>query len=272
MRKSNKIANKIDNKIFSGVFMKKYNYLSVAVFGLFIFLQSCSPKVFTRMEPLKTDNITWRDGRQISTLTDGSVYVSVNYEKEADEKYYYFVEVMNNTEGNLLVSPESIWYTICNNQNNNLVIAPDFNQRIYSIDPEKQIIKYEKDKRQAEADSKSASVVNAVGSAIAAAAILSSDDKGEDSGYRKAFGVGAVTHNYIAGEAANSDNLRYTQDVINDYQAFWERHTLRKTTLRPGERISGYVVFPKTFELQYMKISVPSLSNSLEFDYKKVTY
>ena len=239
------------------------------VFG--VFLTGCfTPQKVVRIAPEAQENIFWYQGQAIAEKKQDNVIVRAAF-SHTDRKYLLFdVEVFNEKNAPILVSPEVF------------SIKTPNGYQMPAFDPEAIILSMEMRASQQEANAKNAAVVGGVvlvGAAVVAA--TSDHGSGSDSNYESddydalLFAADVVVPTIAWG-------LSFHQDpILTEYPAafpsseqllFWQDIVLRRTTLRPGESIRGLVAFPRFDSATSLEVNVPLEKDNFLFLFTQKLY
>lgn len=249
--------------------LKTYTYL-LLILGISLLLTSCfTPQKIVRIAPQEQENIFWYQGQAIAEKKQDSVIVRAAF-SHTDRKYLLFdVEVFNEKDVPILVSPEV------------LSLKTPNNHQFPAIDPESIILSMEMRASQKEANAKNAAVVGGVvlvGAAVVAA--TSDNGSGNDNSYDSddydALDFAADVVPSIAwGLSFHQDPIltEYPQALPTSEQIpFWQDIVLRRTTLRPGESIRGLVAFPRFDNTNALELIIPIEMDNFLFLFTQQLY
>lgn len=215
-------------------------------FGLFsaFLLTSCfTPKPVVRVEP-DNEKVRWQYGQAFARQQANDLEVQAAYNGNNREYLFFDVEVTNFGEKEVLVDPSQFYLNINSFQ-------------LRAIDPEAFLLGLDLDASRREANSKNTAVALGIATVAATVAVIATADNNSnassnnagnafDSGYSSldlAFDAVTIFPNLFIDLTAPR-NFEEMPPVDPKDRNFWTDFTLRKTTLRKGERVSGKVLFP----------------------------
>lgn len=252
--------------------LKTYLPLFLSVLIMLLSSGCFTPHQIVRVAPEAQENIFWHQGQAIAEKKQDSIIVRAAF-SHAEHKYLLFdVEVFNEKETPILVSPEAL-----------SLLTPS-KYHLPAIDPEAVILSMEMRASQQEANAKNAAVAGSVilvGAAVAVA--VSSDDSPnyEDNDTDEAV-YDALSFTADVVLPAIAWGVHFHQDpILSEYPEalpspqeliFWQDIVLRRTTLRPGESIRGLVAFPRYDNTQQLELIFPIEQDEFRFLFTQKLY
>lgn len=216
--------------------MKHLYYL---LFSL-VLLSSCTPLRVVRLSPA-VETAEYSYGEQLVRQSSRAAEVTVSY-YDASRSYLVFnVSVENKGDAPITFDPAT-----CK-------LAADVGPEVLAIDPEFQLLTMDIDNMRQERKSRAMAWVGA-GLMVAGAVAGASIDGGESSianlGIAEELALSAVDATVFAVvQSTNNANARANAvpaDIpVPENRFFWLDHSLRITTIQPGEVAFGKVVFPR---------------------------
>ena len=232
-------------------------------------LVSCGPSVYNniRITPAMGTGI-WQDGREISQKTVKKVRVTVAFEKISETDMVYDVTITNNGKTNMLFDPVKVF---CNGYfelpatdtgtqpaGDALAVGkPDV--VIPAADPELLIKGVETQKVNEKSSYESDQTANDVAACAGCMGSVAADSDKEREEADK------------MQEDAERDSVRRENEhmmrmqKLNDQTVYFEKETLRKTTVLPGQTIRGKVHMPVSLKVKLLILNIPL--NDLQFDF-----
>jgi hypothetical protein len=237
----------------------KTNFTSIAIFVLCLFVfQSCfSPQNIVRLKPEKED-IKWRYGQQFVSDSLYGVIYEVGFEQLEDNKYWFDFNITNHSNLPVLVDPADFYIQAFNSSN-----EPMTKNKQRAIDPETEILKFEKELSKNEARE-----LNQIGFTFLAATadiatgIAAATDGNPHNNHLRTH----LFHHALATDAHYS----FQSQNLNVMMDSWKSSTIRKTTLESNYNMQGKVFFPANREAEYIRLYLPVDSSFIEFDYKQI--
>lgn len=249
-------------------------YLDLLLFfGISLLFTGCfTPQKIIRVAPEDQENIFWYQGQAIAEKKQDDVIVRAAF-SHFDRNYLLFdVEVFNEKDSPILISPEV------------LSLKTPNNYQLPAIDPEAIILSMEMRASQQEANAKNAAIVGGivlVGAAVVAATSDSDTDNESDNNYDSDdydaldFAADVVVPTIAWGISFHQDPIltAYPEALPSSEQLlFWQDIVLRRTTLRPGESIRGLVAFPRYDNTTTLEMNVPIEQDNFKFLFTQRLY
>lgn len=260
------------------------NYLS-AIFYLFVLatsLSSCAvPQAVVRMEPAADQKVRWDYGQAILEKSVDSLFGRAAFDHAEKEFLVFNVDVTNLSQRDQLVAPEQFYITTATGT------------RYFALDPEKQLFSMEVQENVREANAKNAAVLAGVVAAAAVTAVVvseikdakdnnSSNNNNNNNEHRNnnqdntnfLLSVPLVINSNSANQSIaqqNIDNFEPNLPTTGD-RGFWMDYTLRKTTLAPGEKVRGKVLFRRQDTLKDFLLMLPVEQSVLSFGFKQKVF
>lgn len=240
-----------------------------------LFLTSCfTPKPVVRVEPVDED-VRWQYGQAFARQQSNGLEVQAAYNGNNREYLFFDVEVTNFGEEEVLIDPKQFYLEVKG-------------MKMRAADPEVMLLGLDMEASRQEANSKNAAVAIGVAAVAATAAIIATSD---GDGNSNASNNNASSNSFDGGY----NNLDLAVDLVSivpsliiDLSAprmveelppadpedrnFWTDFTLRKTTLRKGERVSGKVLF-RTLDLaDRFQMVLPMESTTFRMQFKRLLF
>ena len=261
------------------------NYLS-AIFYFFVLaisFSSCAvPQAVVRMEPAADQQIRWDYGQAIVEKSVDSLFGRAAFDHAEKEFLVFNVDVTNLSQRDQLVAPEQFYLTTSTGT------------RYFALDPEKQLFSMEVQENVREANAKNAAVLAGVAAAVAVTAVVVSeikDNKDNNNSNNNNnnnnenrnnnrdntnffLSVPLVINSASADQSIvqpNIDNFEPNLPTTGD-RGFWMDYTLRKTTLAPGEKARGKVLFRRQDTLKDFLLMLPIEQSVFSFGFKQKVF
>ena len=227
-------------------------------FGLF-FTACVSPYSISKMKPLATET-TWIWGREFASQTIDGVTVKVAFENNDYNTGVFNVEVVNNSDQEVLISPEKFQVQISGRE-----LPKHFVRLQPARDPESYFLKLEKQVAQQQADETNTAILHATSLVTEAAvnvASLAIKETPEEKDQRHAIQDEADYNRQV-----DNYNLEVNRLNLNDQKQYYYNTLLRKTTLPPNSVMSGQVHFPRHPKASQFEIIIPVNDQILKFPF-----
>ena len=245
-------------------------------------ITSChSPVPISKLKANSTETI-WNYGREYTVNESNNITTFVAFERSYDEFLIFNVEVVNNSETSVLISPEESYYIPVYNKHDNImfdgvydwemykdsidhVVCWDY--KLFSIDPEEKLLEIDMNISRGEAEQKNQATYNIIAASldVAAGVAIAASDNTSDEDVDEWFDLAAERR-----EERRIDEINLQNSIVSfkDNRNYWESRVLRKTTLIPNYSINGKVFFPRercaTDYIFYFSIG----SDVLKIEYK----
>lgn len=254
-------------------------YLSTVLHALILagILSSCAvPQAVIRMEPAPDQQIRWDYGQAIVEKSVDSLFGRAAFDHAEKEYLVFNVDVTNLGHKDQLVAPELFYLTTSTGT------------RYFALDPEKQLFSMEVQENIREANAKNAAVVAGVVAAAAVTAVVVSEIK-DDKNDRNNNNNNEIRNNNSSGTdllfsvplVLNATPAPYVAPLIDNFEpnapttrerSFWTDYTLRKTTLAPGEKVRGKVLFRRQDTLRDFLFMLPVEQTVFSFGFKQKVF
>ncbi|MAT56057.1 MAG: hypothetical protein CMN32_16415 [Saprospirales bacterium] len=212
-------------------------------------LASCVPAPVVRMQAEEGQPNEWNYGKQVIVNRSGGFETRVFFDTYTKKHLIFDVEIINRSKDTVLVSPEN-FYLEAN--------TGATTHTRYALDPESEILNVEIKRSREEANSKTAALVAGTALVAGAVALAASDNNGGSSGNDDDVDVVPFTYIDISPVVPPVVATALPPDRL-----FWEDYSLRKTTVPPGYKVVGKVVFERFDEARSFKLKLPVDSTEL---------
>ena len=216
-----------------------------------LLLTKCSPSqnAILNLKP-QTENSEWYKGKEIATLDNDSIVITISFDKVFNNDYMFDVDIINYSDKKMLVEPEKFSYKMISGS----IKRGENVAAVTAKDPEKVILELQKLQLIHQNNMETQAMVYSLGYFL------------QFAGQTKA----SVTDDIELSRQIDHQAQRMKEDeLIDDIQNnnisnsldkssyIWEMLALRKTTLYQNESISGKVFFPvnelaKTLEFTFL--------------------
>lgn len=264
------------------MYLKHYTSAIFYLFVLAISFSSCAvPQAVVRMEPAADQKIRWDYGQAIVEKTVDSLFGRAAFDHAEKEFLVFNVDVTNLSQRDQLVAPEQFYLTTSTGT------------RYFALDPEKQLFSMEVQENVREANAKNAAVFAGVVAAAAVTAVVVSEikDAKEDRNNNNnnsnnenrnnnqdntnfLLSVPLVINSGATNQSVvqqNIDNFEPNLPTTGD-RGFWMDYSLRKTTLAPGEKARGKVLFYRQDALKDFLLMLPVEQSVFSFGFKQKVF
>ena len=202
---------------------------------------SCSTTSVMRLRPIDHERV-WDGGKEIVKQEKGGVKVVASYDGRFEKYMVFDVEVFNNTNQSLTISPKDFTFVPLDENQQNLV--SEDGKYIYSyqgIEPQQQVNFIEREMANQEAKIKRARVINTflfVGGIVA----LIAGSSGRSEGAWRAVKVGETVVQVAQIKRIVDHGSYYSKmDRLNREGMVWSQENFRTSTLLPSQSMRGGV-------------------------------
>jgi len=262
--------------------MSLKNYLSTVLYVLILAgaLNSCAvPQAVIRMEPASDQQIRWDYGQAIVEKSVDSLFGRAAFDHAEKEYLVFNVDVTNLSQKDQLVAPEQFYLTT------------NTGTRYFALDPEKQLFSMEVQENVREANAKNAAVLAGVVAVAAVTAVAVSEIKDNQNDRNNNNSNNNENRNNLNSSGTdillsvplvlNATPAPYVAPPIDNFEpnapttrerSFWMDYTLRKTTLAPGEKVRGKVLFRRQDTLRDFLLMLPIEQTVFSFGFKQKVF
>lgn len=193
---------------------------------------------------------------------DDSIDIVLGFDRVQDEKIFFDMEIANRSSRSVLFAPEAL-YAVASRR-----LGRDTLSLRLAIDPEEELLEFDKNLSREKAQYAEAQDLKTVGSVIdflgfmVGAVARVADKTPKTDAQRNSDAV--QTHNelqaMIARNEQRDDELAQRQDYIfnlAEARRSLELYPIRKTTLDPQTGLFGKVAFPLTSDAAYYTLYLP---------------
>lgn len=262
--------------------MSLKNYLSTVLYVLILAgaLNSCAvPQAVIRMEPAPDQQVRWDYGQAIVEKSVDSLFGRAAFDHAEKEYLVFNVDVTNLSQKDQLVAPEQFYLTT------------NTGTRYFALDPEKQLFSMEVQENVREANAKNATVLAGVVAVAAVTAVAVSEIKDNQNNRNNNNSNNNENRNNLNSSGTdillsvplvlNATPAPYIAPPIDNFEpnapttrerSFWMDYTLRKTTLAPGEKVRGKVLFRRQDALRDFLLMLPIEQSVFSFGFKQKVF
>ena len=188
--------------------------------------------------PVGNNYEKWEDKKLVSAISEDSIVVEVVFQQSTDKYLIFDIWVLNFSEEPCIITPERFSYEALQGDT-----ATAIGGKRFAVNPELMILNLDKEESRVEARKKN----NSVGGLILGATVLGVTGllMTNDPAYAVDFlaydGTSLLQENQFSRE-----DIKFQMGSVQEEKWYWEKNTIRKTTLAPNYEMSGSVFFPKS--------------------------
>ncbi len=231
-------------------------------------LTSCGPSYFLTMRPVRGSGV-WSDGSETVHEQQDSVDVRINFIRYDADRLVFDVDFRNISRRALTVGPTDFYFQpVATQPVASTVAASQLPGRLAAFDPEPQIQNLTR--RVAEESAAATHVsggelLTGLSHVVEDLASIKKKETKEQEEAREA--------------RQNDENAYYTRQRLeaaaaaDQHRAQLEElrsQALRRNTVDPGQRLRGYVFFPRLDQADLLRISAPGLREGTTLDFTQL--
>lgn len=228
-------------------------------FVLFIFFSStilsCSTTSVMRLRPVDQESI-FDGGKQIVKQEKNGLKIVTSYDGRFEKYMVFDVEVFNNSNQPLTISPTDFTFIPLDENKQNMV-SPD-GKYIYSyqgIEPQQQINYVQHEMANQDAKIKRARVVNTFLFVGGIVALIASSGKHSESAWRTAQLGETVVQVAQVKRIIDHENYYSRMDKLNREGQVWSQENFRTSVLQPGQSMRGGVFLESNPRAKFVQLT-----------------
>ena len=242
------------------------NWFKSLLFFFFLSIMlSCSTTSVMRLRPVEQE-IFSDGGKQIVKQEKNGVKVVASYDGRFEQYMVFDVEVFNNTEQPLTVSPKDFTFIPLDENKQNLVSADGKYLYAYQgIEPQQQINYVQHEMANQEAKIKRARVVNTVLFVGGIVALIAGSSGRSESAWRTAQLGETVVQVAQVKRIIDHTNYYSKVDKLNREGQVWSQENFRTSTLQPGQSMRGGVFLESNSRAKFVQLSYKTDDDPINF-------
>ena len=232
--------------------MKAIRFFIVCLISHTLF--SCATSSVMRLRPIEQESIVDR-GKEIVKQEKEGVKVVASYDGRYKEYSVMDVEVFNNTDQPLTVSPKNFTFIPLDENRQNL--RSQDGQYIYSyegVEPTEKINYVQHEMAVQEGKIKRARIVNTVLFVGGIFALIASSGRNSESSWRTAQVAEAVVQVAQVKRVIDHTNYYSRMDALNREGQIWSQENFRTTTLAPHTSMRGGVFLETNSRAKFVEL------------------
>ncbi len=219
--------------------MNAIKFLMLLLFSSMIF--SCATTSVMRIRPIEQESIV-DGGKEIVKQEKDGVKVVASYDGRFQQYAVFDVEVFNNTDQPLTVSPKDFSFLPLDEKRQNLrSVDGQYNLGYEGIEPTEKINYIQYEMARQETKIKRARVVNTVLIVGGIVALIASSGRHSEGAWRTAHVAETVVQVAQVKRVIDHTNYYSRMDALNREGQVWSQENFRTTTLAPHTSIRGGV-------------------------------
>jgi hypothetical protein len=226
---------------------------------------SCSTTSVMRLRPVEQESFS-DGGKQIVKQEKDGVKVVASYDGRFEKYMVFDVEVFNNTNQPLIISPKDFTFMPLDENKQNLVSVDG--KYIYSyqgIEPQQQINYIQHEMANQEAKIKRARVVNTFLFVGGIVALIASSGRHSEGAWRTAQVAEMVVQVAQVKRIIDHGNYYSRMDKLNKEGQVWSQENFRISTLLPGQSIRGGVFLESNSRAKFVQLKYKTEKEPINF-------
>ena len=240
-------------------------FKSILFFFFVSTMLSCSTTSVMRLRPVEQESFS-DGGKQIVKQEKNGVKVVASYDGRFEQYMVFDVEVFNNTEQPLTISPKDFTFIPLDENKQNLVSADGKYLYAYQgIEPQQQINYVQHEMANQEAKIKRARVVNTVLFVGGMVALIAGSSGRSESAWRTAQLGETVVQVAQVKRIIDHTNYYSKMDKLNREGQVWSQENFRTSTLQPGQSMRGGVFLESNSRAKFVQLSYKTENDPINF-------
>jgi hypothetical protein len=217
------------------------------------------PAPIVRLEPRSASSVVWVSGRAVLEKERAGVRVAAAFEHQEGNSLSVRLEIENETEAPIEVSPDDVTFMTCPSPDNQ-TCAGSWGV----VDPEQVLDGLDQHQSRAVADAANAEALDTslvLLSAVGDVAAIGTGHANRSTG----LGTAALAADGEADAARAKDD----RSSVASQRELWSNVAFRRSTLAPGRGASGLVFLPIDLKAKYLWIHVRAGGQTFPFGFKQ---
>lgn len=228
-----------------------------------VLLQSCATQSLVKLQP-KDKGEVWQSGQEMAVDSAYGVIYEIGFDRIENGCYLFDFNIINRSNMPLLIDPTQFTAMPLNARMDSLAELA-----VPAVNPEARIGALEQgiSNNRKVSRNRVGMVLMGIGASVLANVLLSSDDNPRNDNLRY-----PITDAIMTTALASGDMADFQAQNLSEQKVAWENSTIRKTTLKSNDSMSGKVFFPYNKKVSYLKITIPIDDTSLEFTFMQIHF
>src|SRR5882724_3979769 len=215
------------------------------------------PAPIVRLEPRSANSAVWVSGRAVLEKERAGVRVAAAFEHQEGNSLGVRLEIENQTEAPIEVSPDDVTFMVCPSPDNQTCTGS-----WGVVDPEQVLDGLDQHQSRAVAEAANTEAFDTSLVLLSAVGDVAAIGTGHAN---RSTGVGTAA---LAADGA-ADTARAKDDLssVASQRELWSNVAFRRSTLAPGRGASGLVFLPIALKAQYVWLHVRAGGQSFTFGF-----
>lgn len=237
----------------------------IVMLSLANFMFSCASTSVMRLRPVEQESV-FDGGKEIVKQEKDGVKIVASYDGRYQQYMVFDVEVFNNSNQPMTISPKNFIFFPLNENKQNL--RSDDGQYIYSysgVEPQQQMGQIQREMANQEAKIKRARIVNTVLIVGGIVALIASSGKRSEGAWRTAQAAETVVQVAQVKRIIDHQNYFSKMDKLNRDGQMWSQENFRTTTLAPGESLRGGIFLEANSKAKFVQLNYLTEKEPINF-------
>lgn len=249
-------------------------------------LTGCTPDPVYRLHAQAPDSTSfWDRGKKVVTHTVDSLQVAVSYARTTNEGHKFRLAFVNRSSNPVTVDPLGIYAVVTEklSEEERVQISRYADGRtdsvmrrdtlstadtLYARNPERMLLKIDKERSRVEADAEEAAGLNALSATLDAVSAIADPPQTPEERTADA----AEDAEDDREQAERRARLRRRNAGLGRRRTRWAQSALRRTTLAPSMRTSGFVIVPVDPRAYTLVLNVEGRSEVLTVPFRQTRH
>ena len=237
----------------------------ILFFGFSGIISSCATTNVMRLRPVKQESFS-DGGKQIVKQEREGIKVVASYDGRFEKYMVFDVEVFNNTNHPLIISPRDfIFLPLDENKQNLRSIDGKYTFSYEGIEPQQQVNYIQHEMANQEAKIKRARVVNTVLFIGGIAALIAGSSGRSESAWKTAHLGETVVQVAQVKRIIDQGNYYSKMDKLHREGQVWSQENFRTSTLQPGQSMRGGVFLESNSKAKFVQLTYNSENEPISF-------
>jgi hypothetical protein len=247
--------------------MKWFKSLLIIFFSALLF--SCATTNIMLLRPVEQESV-FDGGKQIVKQEKDGLKIVASYDGRFEKYMVFDVEVFNNTNQPLTISPKDFTFIPLDENKQNLVSVDG--KYIYSyqgIEPQQEINYIQHEIANQEAKIKRARVVNTILFVGGIVALIAGSSGRSESAWRTAQLGETVVQVAQVKRIIDHTNYYSKMDKLNREGKVWSQENFRTSVLQPGQSMRGGVFLESNSRAKFVQLSYKTENEPITFMFEQ---
>lgn len=226
---------------------------------------SCATTSVMRLRPVEQESFS-DGGKQIVKQEKEGVKVVASYDSRFEKYMVFDVEVFNNTNHPLTISPRDFTFLPLDENKQNLrSIDGKYTFSYEGIEPQQQINYIQQEMANQEVKIKRARIVNTVLFVGGIVALIAGSSGHSEGAWRTAQLGESVVQVAQVKRIIDQENYYSKMDKLNREGQVWSQENFRTSTLQPGQSMRGGVFLESNSRAKFVQLTYNSENEPINF-------